>query len=301
MAHNQTVSVVIPVYNSEKFLSESLSSVLDQTYADIEVIAVNDGSQDGSMDILKTFSDKITIVDQKNRGLASALQTGIERMRGNWFKWFSPDDVMYPYTVERLVAKSRELGDSYIVYSNWDMIDADGKFLRRFSETDYNCLSNFDFNVRLLDGQQINVNTSLIPGKFFGKGCGGSSIISSRRPDDPVSVDYALFLEAGLIGQMSFYLIDRPLLKYRVHSQQLSRQHVFGSLLRTEQVRRDVLQRLIPEERLRYADALKRFRREKPVSKKLMSSGLEFLSRVLPAGQIDRLLVFYLNNIRRSR
>ncbi len=294
MARNRIVSVIVPVYNSEKFLSESLSSVLDQTYDRIEIIAVNDGSQDGSLDILRTFSDKITIIDQKNRGLAAALQAGIEKMRGGWFKWFSPDDVMYPYMIEELVAKSCELGDNCIVYSNWDMIDADGRLLRGFSETDYGRLNDFDFNVRLLDGQQINVNTSLIPGGFFKKG---------RIPqlDDPVSVDYALFLEAGLVHQMSFYLIDRPLLKYRIHSQQLSRRHVLDSLLRTEQVRRDILQRLAPGEQLRYADALERFKRSKPASKRLMSSGLRLLSRILPTGQVDRLLVFYLNNIRSSR
>ncbi len=295
MARNKTVSVVLPVYNSEKFLSESLSSVLDQTYGDMEVIAVNDGSRDGSLDILKAFSGRITIVDQENRGLAAALQAGVERMRGNWFKWFSPDDIMHPRMIEELAAKSCELGDDYIVYSNWDMIDAGGRFLRSFSETDYNRLNSFDFNVRLLDGQQINVNTSLIPGRLFERGCG------IPRPADPVSVDYALFLEAGLIHRMRFCLVGRPLLKYRIHPQQLSRQRVLDSLLHTEQVRLDILQRLAPEEQLRYADALAHFRRSKPVSKRLMSSGLRILSRVLPAGQADRLLVFYLNNIRSSR
>lgn len=62
---SDTVSVIIPIYNSEKFLSDSLESVLNQSYSDIEIIAINDGSTDDSLEILKHYEDKITIIDQK--------------------------------------------------------------------------------------------------------------------------------------------------------------------------------------------------------------------------------------------
>jgi len=71
------VSVVIPVYNSEKFLEECLDSIFTQTYQNIEIIAVDDGSTDSSPDILERYSDKIYIISQKNQGLASALNLGI--------------------------------------------------------------------------------------------------------------------------------------------------------------------------------------------------------------------------------
>ena len=80
------VSVVIPVYNSEKFLEECLDSILAQTYQNIEVIVVDDGSTDASPDILERYSDKINIISQKNQGLASALNLGISEMKGNWLK-----------------------------------------------------------------------------------------------------------------------------------------------------------------------------------------------------------------------
>ena len=97
------VSVVIPIYNSEKYLEECLNSVLSQTFQNIEIIAVDDGSTDLSLEILKKFSDRVNVISQKNNGLASALNLGMSKMKGRWFKWFSPDDVMYPYTIETLV------------------------------------------------------------------------------------------------------------------------------------------------------------------------------------------------------
>ena len=66
MESNDLVSVIIPVYNSEKFLDETISSVLNQTYANIEILAIDDGSTDDSLKILKKFDDKIKILSHKN-------------------------------------------------------------------------------------------------------------------------------------------------------------------------------------------------------------------------------------------
>ena len=169
--HDDLVSVVIPVYNSEKFLAESIESVLNQTYKNIEVITIDDGSTDKSLDILQQFSDKITIISQPNQGLTAALRAGIKKINGKWFKWFSPDDVLYPDAIEILVNEIKKFTDNTIIYSNWDLIDENNKKLRNFSESNYNELNNFEFNVRLLDGQQININTTLIPSSLFERGC----------------------------------------------------------------------------------------------------------------------------------
>ena len=162
MTNSNLVSVVIPVYNSEKYLEECLDSILEQTYENIEIIAVDDGSEDSSLDILKRYS-KVHIFPQENQGLASSLNLGISKLKGSWLKWFSPDDVMYPYTIETLVGETKKLSKDTILYSNWNIIDDGGSILREFQESSYNELSAFQYNVRLLDGQQINVNTTLIP------------------------------------------------------------------------------------------------------------------------------------------
>jgi len=250
MEKNYLVSVVIPVYNSEKFLAECIESVLNQTYKNIEIIAINDGSTDDSLKILETYSDKITIISQKNQGLASALNAGLDKINGKWFKWFSPDDVMYPNAIEILVKKGDEMGDNCIVYSNWEMIDETGKFLRHFSESNYNDLDNFDFNVRLLDGQQINVNTTLIPTSLFSKGCNIQDL------KDPVSIDYDFFLRAGILFEAKFHLISSNLIKYRIHTEQTSHQNILQSLSYLSKIRNDVLSKLNDSTRKKYLSAL---------------------------------------------
>ena len=129
---SELVSVIIPVYNAAPFLKDSIESVINQTYSNIEIICINDGSTDNSLEILKSFSDKITIISQENQGLASALNVGIKKMKGKWFKWFSPDDVMYPHTIETLINSAKNVPPNTILYSNWEIIDEKGNNLRDF-------------------------------------------------------------------------------------------------------------------------------------------------------------------------
>ena len=192
MDSNDLVSVVIPVYNSEKFLNESIEFVLNQTYKNIEVIAIDDGSTDNSLKVLHQYSDRINILSQENQGLAAAINAGIKKMKGKWFKWFSPDDVLYPEAIQTLVKVARNLPENTIIYSNWKIVDENGKKLREFFESNFNDLSKFDYNVRLLDGQQVNVNTSLIPCSLFKKGC------KFRSLPEPVAIDYDFFYECRL-------------------------------------------------------------------------------------------------------
>jgi len=291
---NHKVSVVIPVYNSEKFLSESLDSVLDQTYSNYEVICVDDGSTDRSKEILNQYSDKITIISQENKGLASALNTGIYAMSGKWFKWFSPDDVMYPDAIETLVNVGIN-HDNAIIYSNWDIIDENGKKLRRFSETNYNDLNGFDFNIRLLDGQQINVNTSLVSKSIFENGLRMNTLI------DPVLVDYDFFLRSGLFYKTKFYLIEKSLIKFRVHQSQLSHQKILKSLENLKKIRDKIISELETSEKKSYVLSMKTFAKNKPYSKKTMELGLQLISNFLPNSATDKILIFYLNNIRKRR
>jgi len=287
------VSIIIPVYNSEEFLKESIDSLLSQTYSNIEIICVNDGSTDGSLDILEQFSDDISIITQQNNGLASALNAGIEAMSGKWFKWFSPDDKMYPSAIETSVDTAKNFDDNTIIYSNWDIIDETGKNLRSFTESNYNNLDVFDFNVRLIDGQQINVNTTLIP----------SILKKNLRMNvdiDPVLVDYDFFLRAGLLHHTKFYLINESLIEFRVHKSQLSHQKISKSLQNLEFIREDILSNLDVKLKNQYLAELKSYQKKKPISKKSLETGLKLIS-ALPDSVTDKILVFYLNKLRSGR
>ena len=292
---DEKVSVIIPVYNSEKFLKFSIESVLNQSYSDIEIITVDDGSTDESLKILRKYENKIIIIEQNNRGLTSALNAGIKKMNGKWFKWLSPDDVLEPQAIETLVNHAKKLSDNTIVYSNWEIIDQENSKLRDFSESNYNELGNFEFNVRLLDGQQINVNTTLIPASLFENGC------LMQDHEDPVVVDYDFFLRAGILFGTGFHLVPESLLKYRIHTNQLSHKDISKTLSYLSELKNQVLSQLDESKKEQYLNALKEYDEKKPLAKKTMELGLKLATNTLPDWLTDRLLVFYLNKIRRTR
>ena len=286
------VSIVIPVYNSEIFLKESMDSILNQSYKNIEVIVVNDGSTDNSQQILEEYSNKITVINQKNSGLASALITGIKHSSGKWFKWFSPDDIMFHYTIETLVNEAEKYSDT-IIYSNWEVIDEKSCRLRSFQESNYNELSNFEYNVRLLDRQLINVNTTLIPSSLFEK-------CSIRELDDPVAIDYDFFLNAALLFNIKFHLVQKPLVKYRIHTKQLSHKNISKTLEYISQIKDEILQCLDDSSQTKYISELKRYQKTKSVKIKTMELSMNLLS-IIPSFVSDRIIIFYLNKVRHAR
>lgn len=293
--NSQRVSVIIPVYNSEKFLKESIESVIHQTYSDVEIIAVNDGSTDKSLEILQQYEDKIIIISQENLGLAEAVNTGIKKMSGNWLKWLSPDDILCSNAVEILVEEAKKLPENTILYSNWEMIDENGKKLRDFHESNYNHLDNFEFNVRLLDGQQINVNTCLIHSSLFRQGCMMHSL------NDVIVVDYDFFLRSGILYDVKFYLVEKNLLKYRIHSRQISHKNISQSIVYLNKICNDILSNLDEKTKNQYYFSLKKYSSNKSIDKKIMKFGLNIITKLLPENISDKILIFYLNKIRKER
>lgn len=287
------VSVVIPVYNSAKFLKESIDSILNQSYKNIEVIVVNDGSVDNSQQILEQYFEKITVISQKNSGLASALNVGIKHSTGKWFKWFSPDDVMFPNTMDILVNEAEKYSNT-IVYSDWEIIDKNSNKVRSFQESNYNDLSQFDFTIRLFDGQLVNINSALIPTELFIVG------FMFEKLDDPVAIDYDFLLRCAMLNKTRFHLISKPLIQYRIHSTQLSHKNISHTLDYLEKVKNMTLSKLSPEKKQQFVVALDKYRKNKPISKKIKEYGLKIMKN-LPLGLSDHLIIFYLNKIRHRR
>ena len=99
------VSVIIPVYNVLPYLREALDSVINQTYKNLEIIVVDDGSTDGSGDVCNEYlSDpRVIVIHQENRGLSGARNTGLDRMTGEYVAFLDSDDAFMPETIERMV------------------------------------------------------------------------------------------------------------------------------------------------------------------------------------------------------
>lgn len=102
---NDLISIIIPVYNVEKYIHECLESVVNQTYQKIEIIVVNDGSLDKSANIAQTYAeedDRVIVYHKKNGGLSSARNFGIEKSKGEYLHFVDSDDVISPYMIENL-------------------------------------------------------------------------------------------------------------------------------------------------------------------------------------------------------
>ena len=98
------VSIVMPVYNQERFVEATARSVLGQTFTDLELIAVDDGSRDGSYARLAAIDDpRLTAITQRNGGVSAARNAGIARARGRYVGFIDGDDLWLPEKVERHV------------------------------------------------------------------------------------------------------------------------------------------------------------------------------------------------------
>ena len=99
------ISVIVPVYNCEKYIEACVNSVLNQTFADFEIILVDDGSPDDSgklCDQLAEKNNKIVVLHQKNQGQAAARNNGVKIARGEWLNFLDSDDLIHPQMLERL-------------------------------------------------------------------------------------------------------------------------------------------------------------------------------------------------------
>lgn len=112
------ISVVVPVYNAEKYVEETVRSVLNQTYRHFEIIVVDDGSTDGSMEIVRSLSKDIQIVSQTNRGCAAACTAGMKAANGEFIQVLGADDILYPEKFEKQI-------DVFVVDESLDIVFCD--------------------------------------------------------------------------------------------------------------------------------------------------------------------------------
>ena len=288
------VSIVIPVYNAEKYIRECIESATEQTYHEIEVIAVNDGSTDNSLKILQEFSDKIKIFSKPNGGTSSALNLGIKNMSGEWFKWLSADDVLYPNAIKELILEAKKLENKKIIlYSNYDIINSEGDIIKQFIEPNYNELSSFDFNTILLDHYTGNGTTSLIHKSALDEYGMFNETIGFEE-------DYELWLRFCLIHGCRLHLIPKVLAKYRVHETQLTQSKIGESLDKAEKIRQAILEKLDPNEQKKYKIALKEIKNKKPLPVKIRHIIRDSMFRILPRSTTDNILKLYFQKVKKD-
>lgn len=208
------VSIVIPVFNGANYMREAIDSALAQTYDNIEVIVVNDGSRDdGQTDIIaQGYGDRIRYFSKENGGCASALNLGIEKMRGEYFSWLSHDDRYLPEKIARQVEVLRGLDDrDTIIFGGYELINE--RSVRTGTVRPDLVLPVEKLNIPLLPLLRglIHGCTLLIPRKHF-------ETAGMFDVNLPSTQDYALWFDMFRIAALQFD--PEILVQSRVHPDQ---------------------------------------------------------------------------------
>jgi len=282
------VSIVIPVYNSEKYLKECIDSALNQTYQNIEVIAVNDGSTDNSEKILDSYSDKIKIIKQKNGGASSAYNKGIKAMTGEWLKVFNADDIMYPDAISELVTESKKIQNKskITIVGNYDVIDSEGGFItEKLEDKNLNELSSFEFNVILLDHMIGIPGASLIHRSTIDE-CG----VFMEKIDYE---DYEYWLRCCLLHKHRLHFVQKKIFQYRLHRGQTTKIKVKKGQDVRDKLRNSILNKMKSSERKKYELALKQYKKRKTITEKIKFFVRYKLCAVLPTSISSKIVDTY--------
>ena len=131
MSQKLLVSVIIPVYNGINYLQEAINSVFAQTYENVEIIVVDDGSTDGTWALIESCNSKIRSFKKENGGTASALNLGIRNAFGDFISWLSHDDLFMPEKLEKQVEFMIRNPQYAFSYTDYIIIDSNGVELRK--------------------------------------------------------------------------------------------------------------------------------------------------------------------------
>jgi len=156
------VSVLIPTYNRAYILGQTLDSVLAQTYRPIEVIVVDDGSTDGTRELVERYGDAVHYIYQPNAGLAAARNTGLQAARGEFIALQDSDDQWAPWKLAAQVGLMRRFPELALVWTDMTAVDPQGNVVREnHLATMYDVYRSFDWQAHLPD---VGTLGELVPG-----------------------------------------------------------------------------------------------------------------------------------------
>lgn len=203
------VSICIPTYNREHYLKETLESVFAQTYRDFEVVIVDDGSSDGTAQMLESTGYPVRYHWQENQGDAAARNTLIDLARAEHISFIDSDDLLFPDAIERMMSVVERESEDVIVYGPYIAIDEKGNPCRRKRKKLY----SGHIAQNLFQGILVHSCGSMFPKKALKQAGGFDTCL-------PVCSDYDLWLRLSL--KHRFVALAEPTFKRRRHSGNLS-------------------------------------------------------------------------------
>ena len=207
---DKTVSVIIPVYNAEKHLSQMLDSILSQTYEKVEIVMVDDRSSDRSAEIIAEYRERcpniVYHLQEKNMGAGHARNKALELARGRYAAFLDSDDIWLPEKLERQLALMEETGTPFC-YAAIERIDENGKLLKPKRNIREQCDYNYLLHNTIIATSSVVIDREKL----------GDFRVHLRRGGQ----DYATWLRL-LRGGVVARGINDVLVRYRVSSGSLS-------------------------------------------------------------------------------
>lgn len=227
------VSVILPVYNAENTISDSIASILDQSFTDFELIIIDDGSTDSSIDIIRKFKDKRIIIYQnkKNLKLIASLNIGLSLAKGKYIIRMDADDIMLKDRIKEQVG--------YMEFNK--QIDASGTYVYTFGE------KRNKWGHLPTDNDHI-----LLFGLFDSPIFHPTAIIRKKVLDDnnivyncnyPHAEDYKLWLDISKYGKLGN--LNKYLLKYRLSSNQITKKYNIAQVETATIIRQELIAEIL--------------------------------------------------------
>ena len=219
---NPTVSVVIPAYNCASFIRNTLDTVFQQTCKDYEVVVVDDGSTDNTMEVLSGYGDRIKLIRQGNKGNSAARNTAIRNSSGEYIAFLDHDDLWLPEKLEKQMSVLKADKSIGLVYSDGYVVDSNGSIITTFFESalpQRGEVTQKLFMYYFLPLLSVLVKKDLV----IQAGC---------FPEDlRICEEWELFLKISEKAKMEY--VDEKLVKYVVHDGNQSRNR---ELSKTEEI-----------------------------------------------------------------
>jgi glycosyltransferase involved in cell wall biosynthesis len=212
-------SVIIPAYNSEQYLAETVESVLAQKNSKFEVIIIDDGSTDETISIAESFGDNLRIAAKENGGVSTARNYGVQIARGNYVAFLDADDIWEPEKLEKQAVKLRK--GYKMVYSNRWNIGEKGDLPDL--QSDIEEMYEGDIFLKLLLGNFIT-NSSVVINKMLFDSLNGFNVNLLTCEDWDLWMRFAAVEKIGLCPE--------PLVKYRFHAGGKSRNYLRQAVVR---------------------------------------------------------------------
>lgn len=201
------ISVVMSVYNGEKYLKRAIDSILNQTFIDFEFIIINDGSTDSSLDILQRYQDaRILLINQKNKGLTKSLNIGIEKAKGKYIARQDADDVSLFTRLEKQVTFLENREDIVLLGTRVFEINGSNKIIGRYFNEE-------EINKRVYMYNPIAHASAVIRKDAF-------ELIGLYDVSFSTSQDFDAWIRLAEFGKIA--MLEEALVEYYIHDDSVS-------------------------------------------------------------------------------